>query len=240
MVAAPELVGLKPSERLRQAAQPVWDQVLVHPYIKELKAGTLPVETFRFYVQQDWLYLQEFTRAAAVIAGRVPDARGVKFMLQWVEPLVGMEYHFHRAHAEELGLDFDRVDWGMNEANWAYSRHMLAAAHGGSPAEGLAAMLPCPHVYRFVGDVLRDGDPPSPNPMYADWIEFYAPGKVSTVEDRTYDRDARIIGLTALFDELASGLDEAALARCERNYVISSRYEWWFWDTAYRRRTWPV
>jgi thiaminase/transcriptional activator TenA len=233
VVAAPERVGLKPSERLRQLAQPVWDRILDHPYLKELKAGSLPAETFRFYVQQDWLYLQEFTRAAAVIAGRCPDTQSMKFMLTWVEPLVGMEYHFHRAHAAELGLDFDRIDWQMNEANWAYSRHMLAAAHSGSAAEALAAMLPCPHVYRFVGSVLRDG-PASPNPMYADWIAFYAPGSAPS------DRDERIIGLTALFDDLASRVDDETMARCERNYLISSRYEWWFWDTAYRRQTWPV
>ena len=232
-------VGLKPSERLRQMAMPVWERILAHPYLKELKDGTLPVETFRFYVQQDWLYLQEFTRAAAVIAGRTPDADSLKFMLTWVEPLVGMEYHFHRAHAEELGLDFDHIGWQMNEANWAYSRHMLAAAHGATAAEGLAAMLPCPHVYSHVGSVLRDGELP-PNAMYADWIEFYAPGKVSEVDEHTYDRDARIAGLTALFDRLAAGLDDEAMARCERNYLISSRYEWWFWDTAYRRQMWPV
>lgn len=239
MVAAPEAAGTRASERLRQIALPVWTRILEHPYIKELKDGTLPVETFRFYVQQDWLYLQEFTRAGALIAGRMPDSRGLKFMLTWVEPLVGMEYHFHRAHAAELGLDFDNIDWQMNEANWAYSRHMLAAAHGASPAEALAALLPCPHVYSFVGATLRSGGT-SPNPMYAEWIDFYAPGKVSSVEDKSYDRDARIIGLTALFDELALGLDEEGWARCQRNYVISSRYEWWFWDTAYRRQMWPV
>jgi thiaminase/transcriptional activator TenA len=239
VVAAPERVALKPSERLRQLAMPVWERILAHPYLAELKAGTLPVETFRFYVQQDWLYLQEFTRAAAVIAGRCPDAESMKFMLTWVEPLVGMEYHFHRAHAEELGLDFDHVDWQMNEANWAYSRHMLAAAHAATAAEGLAAMLPCPHVYSHVGEVLREGELP-PNAMYADWISFYAPGKVSEVDERTYDRDARIVGLTALFDRLATDVDDEAWRRCERNYLISSRYEWWFWDTAYRRQMWPV
>ncbi len=239
MVAVTERIGLKPSERLRQQSMPVWDRIVAHAYLKELKNGTLPIETFRFYVQQDWLYLQEFLRAAAVIAGRCPDTQSMKFMLSWVEPLVGMEYHFHRAHAAELGLDFDHIDWQMNEANWAYSRHMLAAAHGGSAAEGLAAMLPCPHVYSHVGEVLREGTP-SPNPMYADWIAFYAPGKTSEVDERTYDRDARIIGLTALYDDLASTLDDEAMARCERNYLISSRYEWWFWDTAYRRQTWPV
>src|SRR5579859_2306441 len=53
---------LKPSDRLRETSMPVWKQIIVHPYIQELKAGTLPTDTFRFYVQQDWLYLQEFAR----------------------------------------------------------------------------------------------------------------------------------------------------------------------------------
>jgi thiaminase/transcriptional activator TenA len=231
-------IAVRPSERLRELAMPVWERILEHPYLKALKDGTLPRETFRFYVQQDWLYLQEFTRAATIIAGRSPDQQSMQFMLSYLQPLIGMEYHFHRAHAAELRLDFDHIDWQMNEANWAYSRHMLAAAHGSSPAEGLAAMLPCPHVYSFVGETLRGGL--SPDPMYADWIAFYAPATPSSVTDDGWDRDQRIVRLTALFDQLAVGLDANAMARCERNYLISSRYEWWFWDTAYRRQMWPV
>src|SRR5260221_14241701 len=95
-----EVMVANPSDRLRQAAQPVWDQIIAHPYIKELKDGTLPLETFRAYVQQDWLYLQEFTRTVAIIAGRCPDVEGMKFLLDWVQPLVGMEYHFHKKHAD--------------------------------------------------------------------------------------------------------------------------------------------
>src|SRR5258708_1566765 len=132
-----------PSDRLRDLGRPVWDQIMVHPYIKELKNGTLPLETFRFYVQQDWLYLQEFTRMAAIIGGRFADVEGMKFMLEWVQPLVGMEYHFHKKHAAQLDLDFANVTWEMNEANWAYTRHMLAAAHTGSTSEALAPLLPC-------------------------------------------------------------------------------------------------
>jgi len=220
---------VKSSERLREAAMPIWNQVLEHPYLRELKEGTLPLETFRFYVQQDWLYLQQFTRTAAIIASRASDVRVMNALLEWVQPLVTMEYHFHRKHAVALDLDFDNIAWGMNEANWAYTRHMLATAHSGSTVEALAALLPCPCVYAFVGQQLVAG-PPSPNPIYADWIEFYAPGRA----------DTRIAAVTALYDELADSADPATLARCEQNYVISSRYEWWFWDTAYRRQTWPV
>lgn len=220
---------VKPSDRLRDAAMPIWLKVMEHPYIKELKNGTLPMDTFRFYVQQDWLYLQEFTRTAAIIASRASDPDVMKFLLAWVEPLVGMEFHFHQKHADVLQLDFNSISWEMNHANWAYSRHMLAAAHSGSTAEALAALLPCPCVYAYVGRELIAGEP-SPNPVYADWIDFYAPGRA----------DERIAAIQDLYDRLATTADAATLARCERNYVLSSRYEWGFWDAAYHRQTWPV
>jgi thiaminase/transcriptional activator TenA len=226
-----EATALKPSDRLREAAMPVWKEILAHPYLNELKAGTLPRDTFRFYVQQDWLYLQDFTRTAATIGARAADPEVMRFLLDWVQPLVSMEYHFHRKHAAALDLNFENVDWEMNEANWAYTRHMLAAAHTATTAEALAALLPCPCVYAHVGLQLCAG-PVCPDPMYQEWIDFYAP-----------ERDGfrpRVVALENLFDRVAANLDPATLARCERNYVISSRYEWWFWDTAYRRRTWPV
>jgi thiaminase/transcriptional activator TenA len=222
---------LKPSAQLQEAAQPIWDQILRHPYLQELRSGMLPLETFRFYVQQDWLYLQAFARTVAAIAGRSSDPEVTRFLLDWVQPLVGMEYHFHKKHANILNLDFEHITWEMNEANWAYSRHMLTAAHAGSTAEALAALLPCPCVYAYVGKVLAEG-PPSPNEMYADWIAFYAPN------DEGYR--PRVIALETLYDRVAQGADAATLARCAQNYLVSSRYEWWFWDTAYKRRMWPV
>ena len=54
------------------------------------------------------------------------------------------------------------------------------------------------------------------------------------------DLGARIAIVQELYDRVAASSDAETLARCERNYLISSRYEWWFWDTAYRRREWPV
>jgi thiaminase/transcriptional activator TenA len=226
-----DITLLKPAAQLEAAAMPVWEKILVHPYLHELQAGTLPLATFRFYVQQDWLYLQEFTRTVAAIAGRSSDPEVTKFLLDWVQPLVGMEYHFHHKHAAVLDLDFDNITWEMNEANWAYSRHMLAAAHAGSTAEALAALLPCPCVYAFVGKTLVNG-PRSPNPMYAEWIDFYSPGPEGY--------RPRVIALENVYNRVAASADPATLARCERNYIISSRYEWWFWDSSHKRETWRV
>ena len=225
----PAQVALRPSQVLREAAMPIWDAVLEHPYLKELAAGTLPRDTFREYVKQDWLYLEEFLRATVTIAARAADPELMKVLIKRVEWLIGMENHFHHKHAAELRLDFDHIDWQMNEANYAYTRHMLWAAHTGTTVEALAAMMPCPCVYIHVGDVLYKAARPS-DPMYAEWIEFYGPGPLA---ERTRQ-------LEEIFDRIAAHAPPDEMARAQQNYVISSRYEWMFWDAPYRGRSWPV
>jgi thiaminase/transcriptional activator TenA len=218
------------SVRLLEVAQPVWQAILAHPFLRDLREGTLPIETFRFYIEQDWLYIQERIGEWAIAAGRCPDPGLRRELALLIDQVARLEpAAFHLKHAPALGIDLEHVTWQMNAANWAYSAHELAAVYGGSTAEGLAALLPCPLVYQFVGKHLMQAPPPS-NPIYADWIAFYGSGL----------GDPRRETLLSLYDRLAEGADAATLARCERNFLISSRYEWQFWDAAYRRETWPV
>jgi thiaminase/transcriptional activator TenA len=218
------------SDHLLASARPVWDAILAHPFLRELRDGTLSIETFRFYLEQDWLYIQERIGEWAIVAGRCPDPdirRALTVILDQVARLEPAA--FHLKHAPALGIDFDHVTWEMNAANWAYTTHELAAVYAGTTAEGLAALLPCPLVYQFVGEHLMQAPPPA-NSIYADWIAFYGSGL----------GDPRRETLLGLYDRLVADANAATLARCERNFLISSRYEWEFWDAAYRRATWPV
>jgi len=218
------------SERLLALARPIWHAILGHPFLRELRDDTLPMETFRFYLEQDWLYIQERIGEWALVAGRCQDADVRRSLALLLDNVARLEpAAFHLKHAPMLGIDLDHVTWEMSAANWAYTTHELAAATAGTTAEGLAALLPCPLVYQFVGEHLMRGGLPA-NPVYADWIRFYGSGL----------RDPRRETLLGLYDRLAVEADPATLARCERNFVISSRYEWQFWDAAYRRETWPT
>jgi thiaminase/transcriptional activator TenA len=218
------------SETLLQHALPVWQTILEHPFLRELREGTLPIETFRFYLQQDWLYIQERIGEWAIVAGRCQEPEVRRSLALLLDNVARLEpAAFHLKHAPALGIDLEHVSWEMNAANWAYTTHELTAVYGGSTAEGLAALLPCPLVYQFVGEHLIQSALPS-NPIYADWIAFYGSGL----------GDPRRETLLNLYDRLATSLDRDALARCERNFLISSRYEWQFWDAAYRRETWPI
>jgi len=220
----------KHSDVLLQRARPVWDAILRHPFLRELQLGTLPMDTFRFYLAQDWLYIQERIGEWAILAGRCPDPDVRGSLVEILDQVARLEpAAFHLKHAAALGLDFERITWEMNSANWAYTTHELAAVYGGGTAEGLAALLPCPLVYQFVGEQLMQSVLPE-NPIYADWIAFYGSGL----------GDPRREILLGLYDRLSADADAATLRRCERNFLISSRYEWEFWEAAYRQATWPV
>ena len=58
---------------LKDAAQPIWEAILAHPYLKELGAGTLPHERFLYFIRQDYLYLFEFARVLCVGGSKAED-----------------------------------------------------------------------------------------------------------------------------------------------------------------------
>lgn len=46
--------------------------------------------------------------------------------------------------------------------------------------------------------------------------------------------------LITKLDELAEGKTEAEMDRLEAIFLNTSRYEYMFWDMAYKRKGWPV
>ena len=51
------------SESLWTEAGPIWAAIQRHPFLVELRQGALPLDTFRYYVTQDYHYLEAFARA---------------------------------------------------------------------------------------------------------------------------------------------------------------------------------
>ena len=47
----------------------------------------------------------------------------------------------------------------------------------------------------------------------------------------------RVVRLT---DEAAEGLGDQARRAMARHFAMSSRYEWMFWDMAWRQEAWPL
>ena len=67
------------SEQLKNESEPIWQRIFDRPFLKEIKEGTLPEETFRFYLLQDYLYLGGWTYCGPGPgeSARFPDISGL-------------------------------------------------------------------------------------------------------------------------------------------------------------------
>jgi thiaminase (transcriptional activator TenA) len=215
------------TEELWAGAEPVYAAILEHPFLRGLTDGTLPRSAFRHFVVQDAHYLRDYARALAVCAARAPDEDGVRAFAEDAVGAIAAEQEMHREFMAELGA-VEPEAAGVLPTTRAYTSYLLATVYGGSFAEGLAAVLPCYWIYARVGQELLARS--SPDPLYARWIAAYGEEAFQAVVRR----------VLAVTDRVGEELSAAERGRALEHFSTTSRYEWMFWDAAWRAERWPL
>lgn len=215
--------------RLWRSIEPIYAAILEHPFLAGLTDGSLPRDSFRFYVVQDAHYLREYAKALAVLAGRAHTEDAVLTLSRHAAGAIEVERSLHDSFFRDFGLSPAEVAaTPLAPTTVAYTSYLLAAAHGGSFAEGMAAVLPCYWIYRNVGqELLRRG---SPDPLYQRWIATYGGEEFAIVVGEAL----------ALMDTAGADIGDAERARVEQRFVTTSRYEWLFWEMGWRQEAWQV
>ncbi len=218
--------GSRLTHRLYKLTRSIWLAQLKHPFVEALGEGTLPQARFAYYIRQDALFLGEFAKMFAHAMARTenPDEMR-KFSKLLLNTLQG-ERAMHESYAETLGITPDP----MAPTTYAYTRHLLHIGATGSLAEVVTAILPCMWIYAEIGRHFQAQGPPHENHEYRDWLLTYASPE--------FQEDAR--WLQGVLDTHASGLDESRRRSLEQIFLTSSRYEWMFWEMAWREERWPV
>lgn len=214
----------------------VWDAIgplrraiLSHPFLAELAEGTLPMETFQHYIVQDSLYLADYARVLALAAARAPDAGARSEFSSGAKVAVEVEEALHQTFFKAFGLDPATAHASdPSPACLAYTHYLLGVAATRSYEETVAAVLPCFWIYWDVGLALK-ARASHPNP-YAPWIATYAAPEFGAATER----------VRAIVDSAAAGTTPALRTAMATAFRTASRYEWMFWDSAYRRERWPV
>ena len=220
------------SNRLRQLAKPSWQAQLIHPFVLALGNGTLPEEKFKYYILQDARFLGDLARVFAAGALKAPDSESALRFAKLAEETITVERSLHESYGKRWNMTAEHMTRvPMAPTNYAYTRHMLTVAHSGSAAEITAVALPCAWIYCVVGQHLLKKGPPPRNHPYRNWLMLYASARVC----RSAAVDAPAGG--SLGDR-RRGKEEQR--RMEASFVISSRYEWMFWDMAWNEEQWPV
>jgi thiaminase/transcriptional activator TenA len=208
---------------------PLYRQILDLPFNRALADGTLEHETFIFYVIQDAHYLASFSRALAASAARAPTAEAQVDLARFAHEAIVVERSLHEGFFREFGVTREVFATTRPSPTCeAYGNFLIATALARPFAVSMAALLPCFQIYHEVGkELLATATRPS---SFQKWIDTYAdPGFEATVRSALAHTDAAHVAAA-----------EAERAQMRDAYILASRYEWMFWDSAWRREAWPA
>jgi thiaminase II len=214
------------SHEMRERNRATWDAVVRHPFVEQIVESTLPHANFRFYIHQDSWFLREESKVLGIAASRASDLATAGALAELVTSVNQAEQSRHRRFAEQLGDPIDTPALTPAPTAYAYVAHLRSVALDGALVEILAALLPCPWVYRNFGQHHEARVPD--DPIYRDWLSAY---QSPLLDDRVqYQCD--------LLDRSAAEADAATRARAAQAFGISIRYEHAFWDMAMAQEAW--
>jgi thiaminase/transcriptional activator TenA len=226
----PELEAMPLSERLRESVSPLWQRQREHPFVTALGDGWLPRANFEFYIRQDALFLDELTKTFAYATTRTTEHEEMEQFGRYILNTLLVEADLHRRYGEQFGLTPDEMSATlMAPTNYAYTRHLLSIAATGTLPEIITAVLPCAWIYAEVGHYLVGETSPSADHPYRDWLMTYA----------SPDFDAVRKWLCERLNRRDSVLNAQEKARLHEIFLTSTRYEWLFWDMAWKMEEWP-
>ena len=214
---------------LRHLAEPIWAAELDHPFVKGLGDGSLPVERFRFYLAQDYIFLLAYCQVFALAVAQAPDEANMSHFARLLEATLHTEMDLHREYAARFGLTAEELEATEPAPTcYAYTRHLLYTAATGSLADIVAAILPCMWGYWEIASALKTIGLPDDQPLYHPWIEMYASDEFGALAEEC----------CTLLDGLVAGYPPRELRRLEPLFIASSRYEYAFWEMAWTQEAW--
>jgi len=217
-------------DRLRSTCEPVWQALHRHHFIGELAAATLPIDKFRFYLEQNLQYLPEYARAVAVGASRAGDLETMRVFAADLANIVEVEIPQNEEllrRVRELGArDLGGSD-GMAPATLAYTSFLVGTAARFGPLEAMAVILPCTWSYGEIA--ARLAAEAVEHPVYTDWIRFFGSAEYGELVDK----------MRHDFELRAREAEDDALARLSSTFTMSARFEHAFWEMAYSLSHWP-
>jgi thiaminase/transcriptional activator TenA len=207
-----------------QAIAPIRQAIDRLPLLTGLEDGSLSHARFVHYLAQDAHYLADYGRVLAAGASQTTDADELLFWAGSAHTTVLVERELHAAHVSDFAAT------PRSPTCTAYTSYLFSLAASGSYPVLVAGVLPCFWIYEDVGRRLKGRVRDLMTHPYADWISAYGDPEFAASTERARQ----------IVDRHAAQADPGTLERMHQAFATASRYEWMFWDAAWRHETWPI
>ena len=211
---------------LLDATEDIWSGYNEHPFVKGMEDGTLDREKFRYYLIQDYLYLEEYAKVFAIGVAKARSPETLSVFSKYLSAM-NNELDIHNGYFATFGVTDEEIRSVRRSLdNLSYASYMLRVAYEEGEVEILTAVLSCAYSYEVISKRMIRNNPSSvDDELYGDWIKGYS----------SKDYSEENIALMEMLDRLTENISEERLEHLVDIFVACSRYEMMFWDMAWNR-----
>ncbi|KAL2020373.1 hypothetical protein VTK56DRAFT_8502 [Thermocarpiscus australiensis] len=158
----------------RPDVAPLWDRFINHPFVLAMGNGTLPLESFKGYLIQDYLYLVHFARANALASYKATTMQDIAASAAIVTHIF-KEMELHIGYCKSFGISKEQMESTEEEqACTAYTRYVLDIGQSQDWLGLQVAMASCLLGYGVIAKQLHaDGRSKRAGNTYWTWIQNY-------------------------------------------------------------------
>ncbi|CAI4039012.1 hypothetical protein SMKI_06G3640 [Saccharomyces mikatae IFO 1815] len=156
--------------------KPHWDSYVNHEFVKKVAEGTLDRKKFKFFIEQDYLYLLNYARISCIAGSKSPSLEDLEKELVIVDCVRnGLNQHERRLR-EGFGVkDPDHLQKiQRGPALRAYCRYFNDVARRGNWQELVIALNPCLMGYVHALTKIKDEVTVAEGTLYREWCDTYS------------------------------------------------------------------
>jgi len=199
-------------------------KIYAHPFNQQLANGSLPGGLFKFYVEQDSLYLREFANSLTVLANRCSNPRYKQQFTQLSVDMVASELNWHRKYLDSrAGVGFFSpmfIPRKKIPIIAAYTQHLHYTTTTAPLEVAIASCIPCFWIYSELGKQMNSRC--QQNNPYHSWISSYSSQRFSSSTQ----------AIIQTLDELAPNLQLPLQEQIMSSFYQSAEFELRFFDAA--------
>ena len=209
--------------RLRLACADEWAGYCNHEFVQRIGDATLPEQSFRHYLEQDYLFLIHFSRAWALAVYKADTLADMRAAASTLNAIINYEMELHVKYCAGWGLTEQEMEL-KNEAraNMAYTRYVLERGLAGDVLDLHVALAPCVIGYAVIGkNLVNDPKTKLEGNPYKYWIEMYSGEEFQNVAK------AAVLNLDKL---AASRMGAGRFESLVKTFRQATSLEIGFWD----------
>ena len=204
--------------KLKSSCKKEWSEYTNHKFLSDLVSSKLRDKSFKKYLVQDYIFLQQFLK---ILALSVYKSKSFEDINRSVNFIKGIDYEIklHLSYCKKWNIPLKSLgNIKVEKANSAYTNHVLNVGKNGNNLDIFSCLSPCIIGYGEIGFKLSKIKNWKKS-KYSSWIKMYSSKKYQQVAKNNIN----------YLDTLFKNKKNKNLTRLKKNFKKSTTLERNFW-----------